>query len=142
MAAGLSIKRVHLPRFAVIFDKAVQHFSHAEMLQARLITDGELDTHELSLQMAEHLAAAGPWGSGFPEPSFCGEFELVSQRVVGDQHLKMVLKKGARIIDAIAFRQAPVATNTEHVRVVYKLSVNDYGQIPTPQLMVDFLEAL
>ena len=142
MAAGLSIKRVHLTRFAVIFDKAVQHFSHAEMLQARLITDGELGAHELSLQMAEHLAAAGPWGSGFPEPSFCGEFELVSQRVVGEQHLKMVLKKDARVIDAIAFRQGPVPASTQQVRVVYKLSINDYGQIPTPQLMVDFLEAL
>jgi single-stranded-DNA-specific exonuclease len=141
MAAGLSIKRVHLTRFAVIFDKAVQQFSHAEMLQARLITDGELDADELSLEMAQYLSAAGPWGSGFPEPTFCGVFELVSQRVVGEHHLKMVLKLDRRVIDAIAFRQGPLPSGTQRVRAVYKLSVNDYGQIPTAQLMVDYLEA-
>lgn len=141
MAAGLSIKRVHLPRFAVIFDKAVQQFSHADMLQVRLITDGELGADELSLEMAQHLSAAGPWGSGFPEPTFCGVFELVSQRVVGEHHLKMVLKLGRRVIDAIAFRQGPMPSGIQQVRAVYKLSINDYGQIPTAQLMVDYLEA-
>jgi single-stranded-DNA-specific exonuclease len=142
MAAGLSIKRVHLDRFGVIFDKAVQRFTNPDMLDARLITDGELDTQDLSLETAQLLAASGPWGSGFPEPRFTGEFDVVSQRVVGDAHLKLVLKTHGRVVDAIAFRQAPLAHGTSSVRVVYGLNVNDYGQWPTVQLVVEYLEPL
>jgi hypothetical protein len=42
--------------------------------------------------MARCLAEAGPWGQAFPEPLFHGEFELVSQRVVGEDHLKLVVR--------------------------------------------------
>lgn len=140
MAAGLSIKRVHLQRFGVIFDKAVQQFSNPDMLQARLVTDGELAAAEMSLEMAQLLANGGPWGSGFPEPSFTGQFAVVNQRVVGEQHLKLVLKSGGKVIDAIAFRQPPLPGDVTDVRAVYRLSVNDYGEWPTVQLIVEFLE--
>ena len=140
MAAGLSIKRVHLQRFGVIFDKAVRRFVTDDMLQARLITDGELLPHELTLDNAQHLGAGGPWGSGFPEPSFHGVFEVVSQRVVGGDHLKLVLRYDDVVADAIAFRQPPLAPDVQQVRLVYRLSVNDYGQWPTLQLMVEYIE--
>ena len=140
MAAGLSIKRVHLDRFKVIFDKAVRRFADTEMLQAKLVTDGELDPEDLNVDMAQTLAAAGPWGSGFPEPSFIGTFEVVSQRVVGEQHLKLVLKKEGKVVDAIAFRQAPLAAPVSAVRTVYRLGVNDFGDWPTAQLVLEYLE--
>ena len=69
-------------------------------------SDGELALDEMTLDMAHLLADAGPWGQQFPEPLFHDQFELVSQRVVGERHLKMVLKKGDRLFDAIAFRPA------------------------------------
>jgi len=140
MAAGLSIKRAHLERFKVIFDKAVQQYANDELFQARMLTDGELEAEDLSLEMAQVLADGGPWGSGFPEPAFIGTFSVVSQRVVGEQHLKLVLKNDGRVIDAIAFRQAPLVDATQNVRIVYRLSINDFGQWPTPQLMVEYLE--
>lgn len=140
MAAGLSIKRAHLQRFGVIFDKAVQQFTNQDMLRASLITDGSLDTSDLSIETAQVLANGGPWGSGFPEPSFVGEFQVISQRVVGEHHLKLVLKTDDRVIDAIAFRQAPVAGDVTRVKIVYRLSVNDYGEWPTVQLVVEFLQ--
>lgn len=140
MAAGLSIKRAHLERFKVIFDKAVRQFADGEMLQAKLMTDGELAAEDLTVEMAELLAAGGPWGSGFPEPSFSGVFEVVSQRVVGQQHLKLVLKTAGRVIDAIAFRQPPLPGEVSAVRAVYRLNVNDFGEWPTAQLVVEYLE--
>ncbi len=141
MAAGLSIKRVHFDRFAVIFDKAVRQFAQADTLQAKLVTDGELAAADLTLETAELIAAGGPWGSGFPEPSFSGEFELVSQRVVGEQHLKLVLKVAGRVVDGIAFRQAPLPADTRMVKIVYQLGVNDFGEWPTVQLVVDHIKA-
>ena len=141
MAAGLSIKRVHFERFGVIFDKAVRQFADDDTLQAKVVTDGELTAQELSLETAQRIAEGGPWGSGFPEPTFTGEFKLVSQRVVGDSHLKLVLKLDGRVVDGIAFRQSPLPGDTQTVRAVYQISVNDYGEWPTAQLVVSHLVA-
>ena len=142
MAAGLSIKRVHLDRFGVVFDKTVTALADPEALQASYVTDGVLEQDQLTVENAWRLREAGPWGSGFPEPSFAGEFEVVSARVVGEQHLKMVLKTNNRVVDAIAFRHPELASGTRRIHAVYRLDVNDYGQYPTLQLVVEYLTAL
>ena len=142
MAAGLSIKRVHLPRFHKVFDKAVAQVVTEDMLSASLLTDGSLTGDDLNLQTVELLAGAGPWGSGFAEPLFSGEFALISQRVVGDTHLKLVVKHGERVIDCIAFSQPMLSGSPANVLMVYKLAVNDYAGARTLQLMVEYIEAL
>ncbi len=53
-----------------------------------LESDGELAAGELTLDTAVALRDGGPWGQGFPEPLFDGEFEIVESRVVGQRHLK------------------------------------------------------
>ena len=52
-------------------------------------SDGELQSDDLNLILAEAIRDAGPWGQGFVEPTFDGEFEVVDWRVVGEKHLKM-----------------------------------------------------
>jgi single-stranded-DNA-specific exonuclease len=142
MAAGLSIKKVHLPRFHKVFDKAVGQVTTEEMLSASLLTDGTLASEDLNLQTVALLDTGGPWGNGFAEPLFTGEFTLVSQRVVGDTHLKLVVKHGEQIIDAIAFSQPMLSGQPTNVLMVYKLAMNDYAGSRTLQLMVEYIEAL
>lgn len=142
MAAGLSIKRAHLPRFQKAFDKAVRAQVTPDMLDAVMLVDGALAAQELNLQTVARLSAAGPWGNGFPEPQFSGEFTLVSQRVVGQDHLKLVLSYDGQLMDAIAFRQPPLKEPVQQVSVVYKPALNDYGGQQTLQLMVEFIEAV
>ena len=142
MAAGLSIKRVHLPRFQTVFDKAVRAAVTPDMLDAVLLTDGELAKEALNLDTVAKLANAGPWGNGFAEPTFAGEFTLVNQRVVGQDHLKLVFALQGQLIDAIAFRQPPLDGQPQRVRVVYKPALNDYGGRQTLQLMVEYIEAM
>ena len=142
MAAGLSIKRVHLPRFQTAFDKAVRAAVTPDMLDAVLLTDGELAKEALNLDTVAKLANAGPWGNGFAEPTFAGEFTLVNQRVVGQGHLKLVFALQDQLIDAIAFRQPPLDGQPQRVRVVYKPALNDYGGRQTLQLMVEYIEAM
>lgn len=141
-AAGLSIKRVHLPRFQKAFDKAVREAVTPDMLDVVLLTDGELAKEALNLQTVAKLANAGPWGNGFAEPTFEGEFTLVNQRVVGQDHLKLVLAMQDQLIDGIAFRQPPLDDQPERVRVVYRPALNDYGGRQTLQLMVEYIEAM
>ena len=141
MAAGLSIKRVHYERFAEAFDEEVRNRVPSSAFAARIETDGELDGSELTLDNAARLAQGGPWGQMFPEPAFHGDFELVSQRVVGESHLRLVLKRGERLVDAIAFEQAPLP-GIDRLRLVYRLDINDYGAAPTVQLRIEHLQAL
>ena len=142
MAAGLSIKRVHLARFQKAFDKAVRAAVTPDMLDAVLLTDGSLTQAQMNLQTVATLADAGPWGNGFAEPLFSGEFKLVNQRVVGQDHLKLVLGLNDQLIDGIAFRQKPLEGQPEHVKVVYKPALNDYAGQQTLQLMVEYIEAM
>jgi len=141
MAAGLSIKRVHYERFARAFDAEVQRLLPPTALERRIETDGSLDDAELTLATARLLKEGGPWGQAFPEPSFHDEFEFVSQRVVGQTHLKLVVRRGRRVLDAIAFRQPPLR-DARRLQLVYRLAENDYGDPPTLQLVVEHLRVL
>ena len=104
-----------------------------------VVTDGELDGAALTLANARIVKALGPWGQGFEEPSFHGEFDLVAQRGVGERHLRLTLKRDGRVADAIAFNQEPIAG--KRVRAVYRLGVNDFGDVETLQLEIERLEA-
>ena len=64
---------------------------------------------------------------------------MVARRVVGERHLKLVLKHDERLVDAIAFNQELVTS--ERVRTVYRLAANDYADAETLQLAIDRIEA-
>ena len=102
MAAGMSLREADFPAFAAAFDAEVRRQLQPEDLTGRLLSDGQLEAAELSLDMAASLREAGPWGQHFPEPLFHGEFELVQQRRVGERHLKMLLRTAgsAEVFDA------------------------------------------
>lgn len=146
MAAGMTIARGDLEAFAAEFDAAVRATISAADLEAVITTDGPLAADELTLETAALLRRAGPWGQHFPEPLFDGEFEVISQRVVGENHLKMVLRprSGGEIVDAIAFNtgaEVPDYTRSG-ARVVYKPDANTFRGRTSLQLLVDYLEPL
>ena len=141
MAAGLSIRRQHLARFSAAFATEIARWVSADEIGGVVLSDGELDAVELELTLADEMARGGPWGQGFPEPMFHGDFDIVHQRVVGERHLKLSLRKDARVIDAIAFNQEPLP-GTKRARVVYRLARNDYRDRATLQLVVEHIETI
>ncbi|MEM6707635.1 MAG: single-stranded-DNA-specific exonuclease RecJ [Pseudomonadota bacterium] len=140
MAAGLEISERHLKSFAHAFDQAARTHVGDESLVQTVLTDGPLPAAERSLDAAQAIRAAGPWGQGFPEPLFQGRFEVLSERIVGEHHLKLVLRDGQQVLDAIAFNTRP--TSAPVVEVAYRLSENAYRGAVTLQLIVEHLEAL
>ena len=138
MAAGLSIRRALLPRFRHVFDEAVARRVSERDLAGIVTTDGELDADDMLLENARHIGDFGPWGKDFEEPQFHGEFDVVTQRIVGERHLKLVLKHDRKVVDAIAFNQAPI--DADRIRAVYRLQVNDFGDADTLQLQLEKLE--
>ena len=146
MAAGMTLARDDLDAFSEAFDQAVRDTLSAEDLEAAITTDGPLGANELSLDTAALLKRAGPWGQHFPEPLFDGEFRVVSQRIVGENHLKLVLQpvEGGGIIDGIAFNTGPEVPDYTRTgaRVVYKPDANTFRGRTNLQLLVDYLEPL
>ncbi|EDM47071.1 single-stranded-DNA-specific exonuclease RecJ [Marinobacter algicola] len=146
MAAGMTLSRGDLDAFSDAFDRAVRDTLRAEDLEAAITTDGPLSPDELHLETATLLKRAGPWGQHFPEPLFDGNFRVVSQRIVGENHLKLVLQpeEGGDIIDGIAFNTGPEVPDYTKTgaRVVYKPDANTFRGRTNLQLMVDYLEPL
>ncbi|MDO3722965.1 single-stranded-DNA-specific exonuclease RecJ [Marinobacter sp. chi1] len=146
MAAGMTLAREDLEQFSRAFDEVVRESLDAEDLEATIVTDGPLSVDELCLDTALLLKRAGPWGQHFPEPVFDGEFHVVSQRIVGENHLKVVLKsvEGGDLVDGIAFNTGPEVPDFTRTgaRVVYKPDANTFRGRTTLQLLIDHLEPL
>ena len=143
MAAGVTLERDHFDAFRAAFDAEVRAKVTDADLQNRVLSDGELADEHLSLALAEALRAAGPWGQGFPEPIFDGEFEVLERRVVGERHVKLALRaNGRRAVDAIAFNAAEngCAPAWARVRAAYRLDVNDYRGTRALQLVLEYVE--
>lgn len=145
MAAGLSLPIKNYEVFEKIFAKEVAKWLKEEDLQDTIYSDGELSLEEFSLNIAELLREAGPWGQGFPEPLFDNVFILVEQRIVGAHHLKLLLKLPEEecFIDGIVFNidinQWP-NHRCQQVRAVYRLDINEYRGVQKLQLIIQHLE--
>jgi len=92
----------------------------------------------MNLRYARTLRDAGPWGAGFPEPLWNGDFAIVDQRTVGENHLKLRVRPaaGGDVVDAIAFNQAGPSYRGV-VQLAFRLDVNEYRGIESPQLVVE-----
>lgn len=141
MAAGLSLPVAQLDTFTQAFEHiAKQHMDKLEGSQV-LLSDGPLSKDELSLPFAHLLRQAGPFGQGFESPLFDGVFAIVSQRLVGEKHLKLVLQDDSgQEIDAIAFNvdiQCWPNAMIKQVQLAYRLDVNVFRGQETVQLIVE-----
>ena len=146
MAAGLSLPLKNLSAFEQVFHQIAEENLKDTPLAGELISDGELQTEDFTLAFAFCLKEAGPWGQGFPEPLFDGEFELIDQRLVGSKHLKMMVKhQSGVLIDAIAFIvDLALWPNAQcsRVNIAYKLDINEFRGRTSLQLMVEGVSAL
>lgn len=141
MAAGLTLSADGLDEFRQRFDWVCRQHLSADQLQQTIETDGRLQPAEFNFELAHELRMAGPWGQNFPEPVFEGHFQIINQRIVGERHLKLLLRleETQQVFDAIWFgvdlQQWP-DTQTEWVKVAYQLDINEFRGQLNLQLMV------
>ena len=143
MAAGLTIAASALDEFKKTVAQQMQRLYPSADFSGAIVTDGLLPQSALNLNFARSLRDAGPWGSAFPEPMWSGDFAVVEQRTVGENHLKLRVRpvEGGSVMDAIAFNQAgPVYRGV--VTLAYKLDVNEFRGIENPQLVVEQIAPL
>jgi single-stranded-DNA-specific exonuclease len=144
MAAGLSIAMHDYPAFALAFDEMVRKRLANVDLEQKVWSDGELAEQDMTLEVAELLQTAATWGHDFPEPVFHGNFEIIQARIVGQQHLKLVMRKpnGNVLLDGIAFfvDKPEQWLGLRVCNAAYKLDVNEFRGQRSVQLLVQYLE--
>jgi single-stranded-DNA-specific exonuclease len=151
MAAGMSLQESNLEKFRAAFAHEIAARADVESLTGVVHSDGELAAADLSVETARMLRAAGPWGQGFPEPVFDGNFTVTGARIVGGRHLKLQLRESsaagrAAPLDAIAFgylggaMEDPSLRSGIEVRVAYRLEVNEWNGAERVQLNCQHLK--
>jgi len=144
MAAGLSIEASSLEQFSQTYKQVIVDLVDPVCFTLEVECDGSLDEQNFDLQFAEELQNLSPWGQRFPTPSFIGEFDVISRRVLSEKHLKLQVRlphthnSNTQVMDAIAFFQPDEILNAtlEKIKIHYELNVNIYRRQKSLQLLI------
>lgn len=137
MAAGLTIRADHFDSFQQAFEAVGRAWLSEAQLERIVETDGPLEDEFYSTQFIEEMDGQ-VWGQGFAPPVFCDEFRVVSQRILKERHLKLLLEKNGRRYDAIWFGHTD--SLPERARVAFRLDANEYNGVTKVQLLVEHAE--
>ena len=134
-AAGLSLAASDLPRFAALFETIARELLSPADLARTLESDGDLASGELNIELASTLRQE-VWGQGFPPPVFDDVFSVLDQRIVGAQHSKLALARGAERFDAILFRHIDPLPRS--IQAAYRPEVNEWNGLSSLQLVIEY----
>lgn len=144
MAAGLSLEEAKFDEFQRRFGELVTEWLDPALLQGEVLSDGPLSGQEMTMDVAQMLRDAGPWGQMFPEPLFDGRFRLLQQRLVGERHLKVMVEPigGGPLLDGIAFNVDTALwpdSSVREVTLAYRLDINEFRGNRSLQIIIDAL---
>ncbi len=134
MAAGATLAVDDVNRFALAFAAVAEEWLNEQDLTRTLRHDGALPPEAATAETAR-LLDGQVWGQGFEAPVFCDRFELVSQRLVGEKHLKLRLRQGSRLIDAIWFNRIDMLP--DRATLAYRLSLDEWQGQQRVQYVVE-----
>ena len=137
MAAGLTIRADAFDAFSEAFEAVGRAWLSEAQLERVIETDGPLEDAYYTTQFIE-LVDGQVWGQGFAPPVFCDEFRVISQRILKERHLKLLLERNGQRYDAIWFGHT--ASLGERARVAFRLDANEYNGVTKVQLMVEHAE--
>ena len=136
MAAGLTLADTALPRFAEAIDAIARELGVADLLQPTLDSDGSLPAEALDIAHAVALRDGGSWGQGYPEPVFDDAFEVVDFKQVGERHLRLRVRRDGRLLTAMHFGGWDGTPPPVALRLVYRLTPDDWRGGDAVQLIV------
>lgn len=134
MAAGCTLLEEDLETFEWAFQEVAQEWLDEDTLQRKLHTDGPLPAQYRQTEMAEILSQQ-VWGQGFAEPLFSEEFEVVSQRIVGEKHLALRLKHQGQPIDGIWFGRVQQLPARAHL--AYRMQLDEWQGVKRVKFFIE-----
>jgi single-stranded-DNA-specific exonuclease len=134
MAAGCTLAEEDFDTFDEAFQRVASEWLDAATLSRTLMCDGPLPLEYFNAETVQSLDAQ-VWGQAFEAPLFSDLVDVVSQRLVGEKHLKLTVRHGGTVREAIWFgRSEPVA---ERVTVAYRLCVDEYNGRQRVQMVIE-----
>ena len=137
MAAGCTLARADLDTFRGALQQVAVEGLGASAAERTIVSDGPLDPAHFD-PATVRLLDDQVWGSAFDAPLFSDTVDVVSQRLVGEKHLRLTLRVGGVMREAICFgRSEPVG---ERVRLAWRLGLDAYNGIERVQMIVVAVE--
>jgi single-stranded-DNA-specific exonuclease len=134
MAAGCTLTgEAAFATFDAALQQVAREWLEPEQLTQTLRTDGPLPADAFNVNTVQ-LLDAEVWGQAFEAPVFFDAFEVLSQRIVGEKHLKLRLRQGSQQRDAIWFQRTEALP--EQARLAYRLDLNTWNGQTSVQLIV------
>ncbi len=134
MAAGCTLAEEDFDTF----DNALQRVAHEWLdtatLSRKLLSDGPLGGEYFNPETVLALDAQ-VWGQAFEPPVFSDAVEIVSQRLVGERHLKLSVRHAGSLRDAIWFGHSEPLP--DRVTLAYRLSLDEYNGRQRVQMVVE-----
>ncbi|MBL8479318.1 MAG: single-stranded-DNA-specific exonuclease RecJ, partial [Sterolibacteriaceae bacterium] len=138
-AAGLTLREERLAEFDAALEQVCRELVSPAQLTRTLETDGPLESGYFSLD-AVRMMQQEVWGQAFPAPLFADRFEVLSQRILKEKHLKLKLRKGERSFDAIQFNFTEAAA-PDRIHAAFRVDINEWNGRQTVQLLLEHIEA-
>ncbi len=134
MAAGCTIGETDLRTFEQGFAAIAEDWLTPSLLSRTVLSDGPLGVEYFNLATIAALDEQ-VWGQAFEAPIFCDVVDIVSQRLVGEKHLKLSVRHGGTLRDAIWFGHSePLPAR---VQLAYRLNLDEYNGRQRIQMMVE-----
>ncbi len=139
-AAGLSIKPENIPAFREKFMAVSLQTLSADDIIPKLHIDAEVELNSINDTFMTHMESFSPFGPQNMRPVFMTRnVEILGEpNIVGSNHLRLRLRKGDAVFDAIGFglgelkRAIPV--NGALIDLVYTIEYNTYNDITRIQI--------
>jgi len=134
MAAGCTLAEDAFALFDGALQQVAREWLDAATLARTLLTDGPLAAEHFNVETVRAIDAE-VWGQAFEAPVWADEVDVLTQRLVGEKHLKLTLRHAGSVREAIWFgRSEPLPAR---VRLAYRLSVDEYNGRQRVQMVVE-----
>lgn len=137
-AAGLELDIENL----AAFEEAIVRYAGETLTEDDLTPVLEIDAHvelsEINYPLIKEIESLEPFGLGNPEPLLGSKgLEVISPRIVKDNHVKMKLRQNKQSFEAIGFRMAQLLehfTSTASIDAVFTPTVSEWNDARYLQL--------
>ena len=131
-AAGLRMPVDNLQAFKKQMNGIVEKVLHADDMIPTLNIDAAVNFSDLNFDLVKELSLLEPFGDSNREPVFGAKnIEIVSHKIVGNNHLKMYLKQDRINIDTIGFSMADklgkIGNNASALDIAFVPSINEWN---------------
>ena len=141
LAAGLTVRREHIPAFRDRINAYAAARLTEDMTAVRFEADCEANMTDLTMRLAEELERLEPFGVGNPTPTFVLR-DAVLQKIIplgAGKHTKFVIYRDGILLQAIWFSKATVGLPFvvgDTVDILFQLNINDYQGVRSLQMII------